>query len=249
MRGQAMTEFLAACAVLVPLFLGIVYVAKYVDVKGAAVQASRYVAFERALDPGAAHKPADVLAEEARARFFTDGARAGGALAFQDSTRALKPDQAYVALWRTVDGERLLRNYADVSVALREEPLGGRLTSMYNDAARFFRLNRRGLYYADVEVPLANVAHFEPLRAIDLKLAATTAVLGDAWNANGADDVRRRLQHSPAFVPSFFPPFPGFEPLFRFMTNTPGPQIGCVSPDVVPADRLERYVRPGYCRR
>jgi hypothetical protein len=46
-RGQALAEFLiAASFVLVPLFLGVSLLAKYIDVKHAAVQAARYEAWE-----------------------------------------------------------------------------------------------------------------------------------------------------------------------------------------------------------
>lgn len=47
-RGQAMVEALIASAlVLVPLFLAIPVIAKYMDIKSSAVQAARYAAWER----------------------------------------------------------------------------------------------------------------------------------------------------------------------------------------------------------
>jgi hypothetical protein len=47
LRGQAMTEFLiCASFVLLPLFLGISMLAKYIDMKQATVQAARYQAWE-----------------------------------------------------------------------------------------------------------------------------------------------------------------------------------------------------------
>ena len=46
-HGQALTEFLiCASFVLIPLFLGISMLAKYIDIKQAAVQAARYEAWE-----------------------------------------------------------------------------------------------------------------------------------------------------------------------------------------------------------
>lgn len=246
-RGQAMSELIAACALLLPLLLAIIYIGKYADVKSAAIQASRYAAFERALDPAAAHKPAPVLVEEARARFFTNGARAGGKIGFQDSTAALGADEWQVPLWRTVSGKRLLDKYGDVSVAIDDKALGGKLTSVYDQAGKLYKLNKRGLYYANVEVPLVNVAHFEPLKAIDLKLGATTALLGDSWSAGSSDHVKQRLDKSPAIPASFVPAIPGIDWLFTILTDSKGPQFGCVSPDVVPKDRLEKYVPVGYC--
>ncbi len=82
-QGQAMTEFVIAMAVVVPLALGVIYVGKYQDVKYSAIQASRYTAFERVFDPSSAHKNATVLAEETRERFFTDPTQNNqGAVAF-----------------------------------------------------------------------------------------------------------------------------------------------------------------------
>lgn len=46
-RGQAMTEFLVCASfVLVPLFLGISLLAKYIDIKQTAIQAARYEVWE-----------------------------------------------------------------------------------------------------------------------------------------------------------------------------------------------------------
>ena len=46
-RGQAMTEFvISATYVLIPLFIAIPLLAKYIDIKQASVQAARYAAWE-----------------------------------------------------------------------------------------------------------------------------------------------------------------------------------------------------------
>ena len=45
--GQATVEFRVALRVMVPLFFGMHYFARYSDVKHSAIQASRYMDFER----------------------------------------------------------------------------------------------------------------------------------------------------------------------------------------------------------
>ena len=50
-RGQATTEFVVALAALVPLFIGIAYAGRYMDIHHAAVQASRYASFQRVMQP------------------------------------------------------------------------------------------------------------------------------------------------------------------------------------------------------
>ncbi len=65
-RGQAMTEMLVASAfVLVPLFLIVPLVGKYIDMKQAAVSASRYVAWEGTVSnyPDAIEMAAVIYAE------------------------------------------------------------------------------------------------------------------------------------------------------------------------------------------
>lgn len=245
-RGQAMSEFIAACAVLVPLFMGIIYVAKYSDVKSSTIQASRYAAFERAFDPTAKHKPAPVLTEETRARFFTDGARNDGAFTKGDTTANLKPDQFVTAFWRDMKATRMLNQYADVSLAIDEKGLGGAFNKILDTEGKVLKLNPNGLYYSNVEVPMANIAHFEPLKKINLKIGATTALLGDAWSAGGSADV---TTHARRAVPaSVIPSLPAADFLFEWLTDSPAPQFGCISPDVVPKDRLESYKAVGYCK-
>ena len=88
-KGQAMTEFLiCASFALVPLFLGISLLAKYIDIKQAAIEAARYQAWEYTVwyannaEPmsgfNAVTQPIkSTLAtqKEARRRFFTDPRR------------------------------------------------------------------------------------------------------------------------------------------------------------------------------
>lgn len=89
-RGQAMTEFVVSAAfVLVPLFIIIPIIGKYIDVKHATVQAARYEAWEYTAnysnlnqEPsgftaiGNSRKPVKPLAQvqrESRKRFFSRG--------------------------------------------------------------------------------------------------------------------------------------------------------------------------------
>ena len=85
-RGQAMTEFLiCASFVLVPLFLGISMLAKYIDIKQAAIQSARYEAWEYTVWYAAdsemmtgfsavtqPKKTVSATQAEARRRFFSD---------------------------------------------------------------------------------------------------------------------------------------------------------------------------------
>lgn len=71
-RGQATLEFIIACLVMVPMFFGIYYFARYSDIKQIGIQASRYAAFERTWDPTSIRKTDAVIQNEVRARFFAE---------------------------------------------------------------------------------------------------------------------------------------------------------------------------------
>lgn len=85
-KGQAMTEFLiCASFALIPLFLGISLLAKYIDIKQAAIQAARYQAWEYTVWYGNSSEPMSgfnavtqpikstaATQKETRRRFFTD---------------------------------------------------------------------------------------------------------------------------------------------------------------------------------
>jgi hypothetical protein len=243
-RGQAMTEFVVAMALFLPLFFGIVYVGKFADIKHQAVQASRYAAFERALDPSATQESALVLQEETRARFFTDGSRNGGRIGFQDSTSGLPVSGTLNPLWGELNGRPLIQSYSDtatgvhVNVASNSMDIGAFTPINQGSRVLFSHLNTGGQVQADVEVPIANIANLPaPLNNMNLKLAATTVVAGDAWNGDGARDVAGHF--TPVSVPgraiSILNSIPGIDALFQLLADTPAPQLGCVKPDVVPA--------------
>jgi Flp pilus assembly protein TadG len=243
-RGQAMTEFIVAMAVLLPLFFGIVYIGKFSDIKHQAVQASRFAAFERALDPSARQESDAVLVEETRARFFTDASRNQGKIGFQDNTQGLATSGTLNPLWGELNGTPLIRSYQDPNTGIRVDvtsnsmDLGAFAPIDKGAQALFKNLNSGGQIQADVEVPIANVAALPaPLNNLNMKVAARTVVAGDAWNGGGTQNVADHF--TPVSVPgktiSFLNSIPGIDALFQLLADTPAPQFGCVKPDVVPA--------------
>ncbi len=253
--GQAMSEFIVAMALFLPLFVGMVYVGKYADIKHQAIQASRYAAFEQALDPRSQHESANnasVLIEETKARFFTDGSRNSGKIGFQDTTAQLSTSGTLNPVWNELDGTPMIANYADVSVTLKNSSLDDLVLKPVDVAnSTFFNLDGNGQFEADVEVSPANIAHFAPFSNINLKIGATTVVAGDAWNAAGAADVAstitngtlpggavpaRALGKVQSLINTLLQPlfylFAGdlFSPTKNFT-----PQIGCIRPDVTPS--------------
>jgi hypothetical protein len=103
--------------------------------------------------------------------------------------------------------------------------------------AGFNRLSGNFSVAADVKVPLVNIASFAPLANINLTIEAKTVVAGDAWNGGGAADVGGRFTalSVPGRAISIIDKIPGVNTLFKWLSGTPAPQMGCVKPDVVPA--------------
>lgn len=234
-RGQAMSEFVVAMTFLfVPLFMGVVYLGKYGDMKHQVIQASRYAAMERALDPQD-HESDTVIGNETVARFFRDDAQHPIGLNDQ-ATEATSGDEN--PDWATLTGEPMLASYSDVSVTLTSKGIDSALLQPVDLATKQFnRLNPGYGVEADVAVPVANIAHFAPLANINLKIGASTVIAGDPWDGGGAADVAGHFTDFsvPGRAVSLVERIPGINVLFQAFAGTPAPQLGCVKPDVVPA--------------
>lgn len=187
-HGQATTEFVVALLVMVPIFLGIYYFARYSDVKHAAIQASRYTAFERSWDPFYRAKSDVQLKEETRARFFTDLPDNSGKIKFRDTTVALNADTKRVAFWSDVEYKRLLQNFSDVDIKIVSagDLNVGIVSKLQDIGSSAFSLPPGGIIRSEVTVPLNNVANFDALKNIDIAVPGATAIGAGAWNASGA---------------------------------------------------------------
>jgi len=242
-RGQAMTEFVVAMLVVVPLVLGVVYIGKYEDVKYSAIQASRYAALERVFDPSSAHKNATVLAQETRARFFTDPMQGNqtnqGAVAFKETPPA-NTKGTINANWLGTGGEPLIDQYSGIKVDVTKVADPNGTNSVIDQGANLeFNLTDPGIQEAHVQVPLAKVAHFAALSNLNLTIDVKTAVLADAYNTGGtkpeADSVKGLiLKKVPGLITAVTTIDDVLQPLWQVLSSTPGPQWFCVSPDVVP---------------
>lgn len=254
-----MTEFVIAMLVIVPLVLGVIYIGKYEDLKFSAVQASRYAAFDRVFDPSQRHKSSSVLQEETRARFFTDPMlKNQGAVAFQDSTQGQQGKGQRTTQgtlnqnWYGTGGDPVVKQYPDITLNVQNTGPSGTSSKALDLLAGpvNFKINDPGIAQADVQVKLANVATFAPLRQLNLNLDVSTAVLTDGYNAGGATSPSANNVHDRTFADwgLIFGKIPGFQQLLSIVNNgivavgwqalsdTNGPQWGCVLPDVVPAD-------------
>ncbi|WP_156920051.1 TadE family protein [Comamonas composti] len=239
--GQATTEFLVCLLVLAPMFLGVYYLARYADVKHSAIQASRYVAFERAFDPYNKAKNASQLAQETQARFFLRRESGQQEIVYRDSPLKYQADKHRVPLWSDVGYKPLLKDFNDVAITERAlGPLSSGLVGNLQQkvAEPVFDLPKSGIMKAEVTVSLAEITHFDALKGLQIGLPGATAIGVGAWNADGVNAVCSRVKRA---VFGYYVE-PVSKVLGAVMSPTfekHAPDIGRVVPDYVPAGSLK----------
>jgi hypothetical protein len=238
-RGQATSEFIAAMALFIPLVFGVVYVGKFGDVKHQAIQASRYLAMQRALDPHGVDSDA-ALRDKTVARFFRDGGRYKIG---QNEPATAAPAIDTNPNWYDLTGKPLLNSYGAITANFGAAPTINSAAVKGLNAATlpFDKLPASPGFTAQVEVPIANIAHFAPLNNANLKVAGKTVMAGDPWNAAGAEDVADHLTHGAVVAKTGgilqkVKSIPGIDTLFQLLAGAPAPDFGCVKADVVPGD-------------
>jgi hypothetical protein len=238
-RGQATSEFIAAMALFIPLLFGVIYVGKFGDVKHQAIQASRYLAMQRALDPHGVASDA-ALHDKTVARFFRDGGKykiGQNEPATAATATDINPN------WYDITGKPLINSYGAITARFGAAPNinGATLTGLNAATLPFAKLPASPGFTAEVEVPIANITHFAPLNSANLKVAGKTVMAGDPWNAAGAEDVADHLTHGALVAKTGgilqqVKNIPGINTLFQLLAGAPAPDFGCVKADIVPGD-------------
>ncbi len=201
-RGQALVETLVAALVLVPLALLAILLGKFQSMQQATIAASRTLAFECTVRPGACANGVSqaALTEEVRRRHF---GRIDREVLSHDTITDPAPAAERNPLWVDRRGRPLLERFADVDVALalprfdagRSTALGrtgsgaASLLDRLAGPARFGLSISGGLVDARVRVRVspseAGNEQLARLGSLPLSMQARTAVLFDAWNASG----------------------------------------------------------------
>ncbi len=182
-RGQAMIETLIAAAlVLVPLFLAIPVIAKYLDIRSHVVQGARYAAWERTVWFGgdsaelmglgavgnkwdANEKDDNSIRAEIGARILSNSDAATG---FADND---KTGSSYVngnkPFWQDRRGNTLLSDYGDISGSYENDKAPGIFNDIFTPVMSVasvvsnFTVDTHAQYTANVGVSVQQVA-FNP---------------------------------------------------------------------------------------
>lgn len=211
-HGQALVELLVALIALLPLFFGMAWLAKVLDLQQATIAGARALAFECTVRLDAC-RDADghpELAVETRRRFFAAhrfGLRSDDAAAGEPGVAERN------AMWVDRSGNALLERFEDVTVSVGparfDSPLAfaagqgaADLVSRLGGPGRFGLQLGGGFVEARVETVVSRSAPADGwvarLMSMPLSLGARLTVLTDAWNASGpygeaADSVETRV--------------------------------------------------------
>ncbi|OGB27473.1 MAG: hypothetical protein A3I66_06195 [Burkholderiales bacterium RIFCSPLOWO2_02_FULL_57_36] len=209
--GQAMIELLIVAGfVLVPLFLAIPLLGKYLDVRAAAVQTSRYAAWERTVWFGgdaasslgwfgvsrrwqANEKTDDQIRREIGVRHLSE---TGTSDAFSNSDRSAGNFKGgSKALWQDRNGQKLLADYNDIQNKVDNNPAPGTLNKILTPIANFastlgpFVLEMNAEYGAKVTIKIKDIDFDHYLaKTSTADFSETNVLLANGWNANGPDD-------------------------------------------------------------
>lgn len=232
-RGQSTVEFVVLGLVLVPLFLAIPLIGKYLDLIQTSEEASRYLAFEgMAKNSSSAWKSDADLALEVRRRFFSN------------SDAPVKTNDAagdFAAhrnpIWSDAAGNPLIDKFEDqVGVQTQVASKNAIASALF---AGELGLSKDNLYTASVTVKPVNVKNFAPFDDINLSISRKTVLLADAWTARDSAAVRSKIEHATGMVPLQMAhtllDAVGTVPTLIF---DPALKIGEFDWDVVPCDRL-----------
>lgn len=254
-QGQSLTEVAVLCAVLVPLFLLIPILAKYIHARQATQQAARSVAWEATVAPNYALPSSTRLRDLAVDRHFgTADAR------IASRARGGARDAAVDDVLMNTFSNRPLVRRGDITVTrYRSEGPGGIMSRLgaLTSKVSSFPPNKNGLTTATMRVDvqdlkLANggtASFLEPFDTLGLQMQATHVVLADPWNAAGSGlnvghprSVKAQVK---GLVPSTH--LSGVGRTFDGLSGIPMLGVlgdlepGLIEPDIVPLDKLQPY--------
>lgn len=235
--GQSVTEFAVLSLALVPLFLSVPLLGKYLDLAHSTESAARYVTFEATVThPVSAWRTDADLGNEVRRRFFSNsdapiktGDVAGDYAAHRNP------------LWTDHAGHPLLVEFSKDVTANSRRSEAASLPVALAIGSTGFDLPANSLNSGTVAVRPRSVPNFPPFHRLELEIRRHQAVFVDGWAASGPFEVAQRIETGKALV------YP--VSTLRLIADTigqlpplvldPAMQAGNVQPELVPCDRLE----------
>jgi hypothetical protein len=214
-RGQAMVELLIVAGfVLVPLFLAIPLLGKYLDIRSSAVQAARYAAWERTVWYGG--ESATAMGWFGVDRKWIANAKTDAQIRNEIGVRQLSKTESTDAfssadrsassfkngtkeIWQDRSSTPLLANYSDTVTAVANGTAPGTLSKLVKPIADFastlgpFVLEMGGKYTAKVTINIKDIAFNDNFLAKNStsKFSESNVLLANGWSADGPDDATK----------------------------------------------------------
>jgi hypothetical protein len=249
-RGQSVVEFLVALIVFLPLFLGVYYLGKYADLQQSAVQASRYAAFERVMQPSTAKLSDAAIQDKMRARFFLRGDFLnGGQIRSNDSVASMAAGQGHNTNWKDQGHVPLLKDHQQVALTFGSPGLSGLAAQgLQTEGQRLGLGGMPSIKIANVEVTALNKLPLSIDNPAPIKIGASTAAWGGAANARGSHGIREAIDRPTAVIDSLVPNFLSstVSTIVSLFENN-SPEFGCHRVEFVPKDRLSTTGGGGGC--
>lgn len=218
--GQALVEFLiAATLVLIPMFLVVPLLGKYMDLKATAIQAARYAAWERTVwfghaDWSAAEKTDQRIQREIQQRFFSDTATVklqstdGGATGWGGTgPKPLWTDRAGNPMLVTYDSNVTQANVRGETPGLINDivdPIVSAISFVGGILGAAFVLDMDSLYTSSVNVqtvqtrPIGQVLGTMPglqtYQGVTPLFSEKNVLIANGWSAKGASHVKTQTE-------------------------------------------------------
>lgn len=235
--GTSTVEFLVVALAIVPLFIAMPLVGKYLDLMHSAEVASRYVAFEGTIsNTSSAWKSDANLAAEVRRRFFSNSDAP-----IKTNDVAGDFDAHRNPLWTDHRGDPLLAQFnADVSVTTEISSNSAPAAAFFAGSSGF-RLPKNNQYRGTVTVRPRNIAGFIPFDQLGLVMSRNTTILVDTWAARDNAMVKSKVEKA-GFMAYPIAPLEligAAMGLIPKMVLDPGMDVNNIDTEVVPNDRLQ----------
>lgn len=266
-NGQAATEFLIASAfIMVPIFLIVPLLGKYIDIKHATIQRARYEAWEYTAwfgkkgdipagiksDQSAGIKSAATVSQEGEQLFFSEYI-SGSTPLWTDHRGDLLTTPANLNSSMTIssptpDLTKGVLGTLIKFVDLAFEFLGDVFSLLGVDNAKFDAINENGYFRSEISLTVTPLGEIIPAetwktstneQTANLQFYASAAVLTNGWNAGGSDHAASETR---GIVPTTLldnPVLNGATDIAKkIFPDFPDPEWGKVDPDAIPREHL-----------
>lgn len=230
-RGQSTVEFVVAALALLPLFIAVPLLGKYLDLFQASEAASRYVAFEGVARNSASSWKTDAeLSLEVRRRFFSTS---GAPIKTGDAAGDFAADRN--PIWTDHTGKPLIAKFED-DVTVATTVSGKNAIAATAPFRGWLGLSHDNWYSGTVTVQMADTSLVPAMPT-----TRRTVLLADAWTARNNAQVRNRIEDGGLGVYPIGAAKALVDPIGLIPTtvNDPALKVGDHDWDIVPCDRLK----------